>query len=139
MVINIGALKSGRVDAVEEDIHGVVRTAIRRRDLQGHSGNGAAYPRRKNSSRRSPPRNAGADFVKTSTGFSFGGATPEDVRLIRETIGAGHGIKAAGGVRTLEDLQKMVEAGATRIGASAGVKIIEQVRSGTSSSVLARF
>ncbi|MGA7915576.1 MAG: hypothetical protein WCA00_10100, partial [Candidatus Acidiferrales bacterium] len=78
--------------------------------------------------------NAGADFVKTSTGFSSAGATPEDVRLIRETIGAGTGIKAAGGVRTLEDLLKMVEAGATRIGASAGVKIVEQVRSGKASA-----
>lgn len=70
--------------------------------------------------------------MKTSTGFSTAGATLEDVRLIRETIGPGTGIKAAGGVRTLEDLQKMVEAGATRIGASAGVKIMEQARSGNS-------
>ena len=75
-------------------------------------------------------KKAGADFVKTSTGFGPGGATVEDVRLIRETIGRGTGIKAAGGVRTLEDLQKMVEAGATRIGASAGVKIVEQARVG---------
>ena len=64
--------------------------------------------------------------MKTSTGFSTAGATAEDVRLIREAIGPETGIKAAGGVRTLEDLQKMVEAGATRIGASAGVKIIQQ-------------
>ena len=79
-------------------------------------------------------KDAGADFVKTSTGFSISGATPEDVRLIRETIGTSTGIKAAGGVRTLEDLLKMVEAGATRIGASAGVKIVEQARSGKAAS-----
>jgi deoxyribose-phosphate aldolase len=79
-------------------------------------------------------KNAGADFVKTSTGFSTAGATPEDVRLMRETVGPGTGVKAAGGVRTLEDLLKMVEAGATRIGASAGVKIVEEARAGKTSA-----
>jgi deoxyribose-phosphate aldolase len=79
-------------------------------------------------------RNVGADFVKTSTGFSTAGATPDDVRLMRETVGSGTGVKAAGGVRTLEDLLKMVEAGATRIGASAGVKIVEQARAGKTAS-----
>src|SRR6202044_4290380 len=64
---------------------------------------------------------AGADLVKTSTGFGPGGATVEDVRLMRETVGSGTGIKAAGGVRTLSDLQKMVEAGATRVGSRPGV------------------
>jgi deoxyribose-phosphate aldolase len=132
MVINIGALKSGRAGAVEADIHGVVaashhsgaickviiETCLLRRDEKIQASLAA--------------KNAGADFVKTSTGFSTAGATPEDVRLIRETIGPNTGIKAAGGVRTLEDLQKMVEAGATRIGASAGVKIIQQLRSGKS-------
>ena len=71
-------------------------------------------------------KSVGADFVKTSTGFGPGGATPEDVRLIRATVGPGMGIKAAGGVRTLEDLRKMVEAGATRIGSSASMKIVEE-------------
>ena len=132
MVINIGALKSGRAGAVEADIHGVVaashhsgaickviiETCLLRRDEKIQASLAA--------------KNAGADFVKTSTGFSTAGATPEDLRLIRETIGPNTGIKAAGGVRTLEDLQKMVEAGATRIGASAGVKIIQQLRSGKS-------
>jgi deoxyribose-phosphate aldolase len=70
-------------------------------------------------------RNAHADFVKTSTGFSTGGATAADVALMRRTVGPEMGVKASGGVRTLEDLQKMVAAGATRIGASASVKIIE--------------
>jgi deoxyribose-phosphate aldolase len=75
-------------------------------------------------------KNAGADFVKTSTGFAAGGATAEDVRLMRAVVGGEIGVKAAGGVRSLEDLQKMVEAGATRIGASASVKILEQARAG---------
>jgi deoxyribose-phosphate aldolase len=128
MVINIGALKSGQVGLVEADIRGVVEAS--------HAGGAickviieTCLLTKDEKIRASlAAKNAGADFVKTSTGFSTGGATPEDVRLIRETIGSGTGIKAAGGVRTLEDLQKMVAAGATRIGASAGVKIVEQAR-----------
>ena len=69
-------------------------------------------------------KEAGADFVKTSTGFSTAGATVEDVALMRRTVGPLLGVKAAGGVRSDEDLQKMVKAGATRIGTSAGVKIV---------------
>jgi deoxyribose-phosphate aldolase len=133
MVINIGALKSGRLGAVEADIHGVV--------VASHHGNAICkviietclLTREEKIQASLAAKNAGADFVKTSTGFSTAGATPEDVRLIREAIGPSTGIKAAGGVRTLEDLQNMVAAGATRIGASAGVKIIEQLRSGKSS------
>jgi deoxyribose-phosphate aldolase len=132
MVINIGALKSGHAAAVEADIHGVVAASH-------HSGaickviiETCLLTRDEKIQASLAAKNAGADFVKTSTGFSTAGATPEDVRLIRETIGPNTGIKAAGGVRTLEDLQKMVEAGATRIGASAGVKIIQQLRSGKS-------
>ena len=134
MVINIGALKSGLRDAVAEDIRGVVESA--------HHGGGvckviletALLTHEEKVQASLAAKNAGADFVKTSTGFSTAGATPEDVRLIRETIGPSAGIKAAGGVRTLEDLLKMVEAGATRIGASAGVKIVEQARSGRASA-----
>jgi deoxyribose-phosphate aldolase len=133
MVINIGALKSGRLGAVEADIHGVV--------VASHHGNAICkviietclLTREEKIQASLAAKNAGADFVKTSTGFSTAGATPEDVRLIREAIGPSTGIKAAGGVRTLEDLQNMVAAGATRIGASAGVKIIEQLSSGKSS------
>lgn len=69
-------------------------------------------------------KSAGADFVKTSTGFSTGGAKVEDVALMRKTVGAEMGVKAAGGIRTPEDLEKMVKAGATRIGASHGKKLI---------------
>src|SRR5271156_6201452 len=130
MVINLGALKSGQLGLVEADIRGVVdashaggaickvivETCLLSKDEMVRASLAA--------------KNAGADFVKTSTGFSTAGATPDDVRLIRQTIGPDTGIKAAGGVRSLEDLLKMVEAGATRIGASAGVKIIQQLRSG---------
>lgn len=134
MVINIGALKSELVRLVEADIQGVVEAS--------HGGGAICkvivetclLSREENIRAALASKSAGADFVKTSTGFSTGGATPEDVRLIRETVGAGTGIKAAGGVRTLEDLEKMVEAGATRIGASAGVKIVEQAREGKSSA-----
>ncbi len=70
-------------------------------------------------------KEAGADFVKTSTGFASGGATVHDVELMRKAVGPQMGVKAAGGVRTFEDAQKMIQAGATRIGASAGVKIIQ--------------
>jgi len=132
MVINIGALKSGRVGAVEADIHGVVAASHRGGAVCKVIIETCLLTREEKIQAALAAKNAGADFVKTSTGFSTAGATPEDVRLIRETIGANTGIKAAGGVRTLEDLQKMVEAGATRIGASAGVKIIQQLRSGKS-------
>ncbi len=134
MVINVGALKSGLLDVVQSDIHGVVAAS--------HHGGAPCkviietclLTRDEKIQASLAAKNAGADFVKTSTGFSTAGATPEDVRLIRETIGPRTGVKAAGGVRTLEDLLKMVDAGATRIGASAGVKIIEQFRSGKSSA-----
>jgi len=134
MVINIGALKSAQLGLVESDIRGVVDTS--------HDGGAICkviietclLSKDEKSRAALAAKNAGADFVKTSTGFSTAGASPEDVHLIRETIGAGTGIKAAGGVRTLEDLEKMVEAGATRIGASAGVKIVEQARVGKPSA-----
>jgi deoxyribose-phosphate aldolase len=132
MVINIGALKSGLPDAVQADIHGVVRASHQGGALCKVIIETCLLTRDEKIQASFAAKNAGADFVKTSTGFSTAGATPDDVRLIRETIGADTGIKAAGGVRTLEDLQRMVEAGATRIGASAGVKIIQQLRSGKS-------
>jgi deoxyribose-phosphate aldolase len=128
MVINIGALKSGLDEGVEADIRGVVEAS--------HCGGAivkvileAALLTTGEKVRGSlAAKNAGADFVKTSTGFGPGGATAEDVRLMRAVVGGEIGVKAAGGVRSLEDLQKMVEAGATRIGASASVKILEQAR-----------
>ena len=71
-------------------------------------------------------KESGADFVKTSTGFGTGGATEKAVKLMRETVGKDMGVKASGGVRTKEDMDKMIKAGANRIGASAGVKIMEE-------------
>jgi len=134
MVINIGALKSGRLGAVEADIHGVVTASHHGKAICKVIIETCLLTREEKIQAALAAKNAGADFVKTSTGFSTAGATPEDVRLIRETIGPEAGVKAAGGVRTLDDLLKMVEAGATRIGASAGVKIIEQFRTGKSSA-----
>jgi deoxyribose-phosphate aldolase len=134
MVINIGALQSGLLDAVTGDIRGVVETAHRGGGICKVILETALLTREEKVHGSLAAKNAGADFVKTSTGFSTAGATSEDVRLMRETVGPGMGIKAAGGIRTLEDLLKMVEAGATRIGASAGVKIVEQARSGRASA-----
>jgi deoxyribose-phosphate aldolase len=73
---------------------------------------------------------AGADFVKTSTGFSSGGATVEDIRLMRRIVGPKVGVKASGGIRTLEAVRAMLAAGATRIGASAGVAIVQELDKG---------
>jgi deoxyribose-phosphate aldolase len=130
MVINIGALKSALIGLVESDIRGVVEASHHGAAICKVIIETCLLSKEEKIRAALAARNAGADFVKTSTGFSTAGATPEDVRLIREAIGSGTGIKAAGGVRTLEDLQRMVEAGATRIGASAGVKIVEQARAG---------
>jgi deoxyribose-phosphate aldolase len=134
MVINIGALKSGQLAVVESDIRGVVDASHAGRAICKVIIETCLLNRDEKIRATLAAKNAGADFVKTSTGFSTAGATPDDVRLMRETVGPGTGVKAAGGVRTLEDLLKMVEAGATRIGASAGVKIVEQARAGNSAS-----
>jgi deoxyribose-phosphate aldolase len=126
MVLNIGALKSGVDDVVESDIRGVVEAA--------HCGGAICKVIFETSlltveekvRAALASKRAGADFVKTSTGFSTGGATTEDVALMRAVVGSQIGVKASGGVRTFDDLKKMVCAGATRIGASASVKIMEQ-------------
>ncbi|MGH9704933.1 MAG: deoxyribose-phosphate aldolase [Candidatus Acidiferrales bacterium] len=133
MVINVGALKSKQDEVVESDIRGVVEAS--------HHGGGickviieAALLTVEEKVRACvASKSAGADFVKTSTGFGPGGATAEDVALMRAVVGGEIGVKAAGGVRTLEDFKKMVAAGATRIGASASVKILEQARTGGAS------
>jgi len=125
MVINIGALRGGDLDAVREDIAEVVRIShcggaivkvILETALLDDSQKAVACTLCKL---------AGADFVKTSTGFSTSGATAQDVGLMRSVVGPGMGIKASGGIRTLDDLKAMTAAGATRIGASASVKIVE--------------
>ncbi len=134
MVINIGALKSGQEALAEADIRGVVEESHRGRALCKVILETALLTNEEKVRGSLLAKKAGADFVKTSTGFGAGGATLEDVRLIRETVGSGMGIKAAGGVRTLSDLQKMVEAGATRVGSSSGVKIVQELRGATPAS-----
>ncbi|MGO1632146.1 MAG: deoxyribose-phosphate aldolase, partial [Staphylococcus equorum] len=127
MVINVGALKDGRYEDVQKDIESVVGAAngktvkviietclLTDEEIVKASELSKA---------------AGANFVKTSTGFAGGGATPEDVKLMKDTVGDDLEVKASGGVRNLEDFNKMLEAGATRIGASAGVQIIQGLES----------
>src|SRR5690606_32537309 len=84
-------------------------------------------------------KNAGADFVKTSTGFSKGGATADDVALMRRTVGRALGVKASGGVKGIDDARKMFEAGATRIGASVGVNIAEEATGKRTESVVSAY
>jgi deoxyribose-phosphate aldolase len=133
MVINIGALKSGMRAEVESDIRAVVETAHRNKAICKVIIETSLLTRDEKILASQLAKSAGADFVKTSTGFSTAGATADDVRLMRETVGAEMGVKASGGIRTLADLQSMIAAGATRIGASAGVKIIQELRGASSS------
>jgi deoxyribose-phosphate aldolase len=128
MVINVGALKSGQDAIVEHDIRGVVETCHRGGAICKVILEAALLTVEEKIRACIACKNAGADFVKTSTGFGPGGATAEDVSLMRAVVGREMGVKAAGGVRTLEDLKKMVSAGATRIGASASVRILEEAR-----------
>ena len=123
MVINIGALKSKDYALVEQDIRGVVK-GVGKDTIVKVILETSLLSRDEKVMGSSLAKAAGADFVKTSTGFAGGGATVEDIRLMRETVGPEIGVKASGGIRTPEDVQKMVAAGATRIGASASVKIV---------------
>ncbi|MBT2285508.1 deoxyribose-phosphate aldolase [Paenibacillus polymyxa] len=123
-VINISALKDGKDDYVEQDIRVVVEAAAGKALVKVIIETCLLTDEEKVRACQAAVR-AGADFVKTSTGFSTGGATPEDIALMRRTVGPDVGVKASGGVRSLEDMQKMIEAGATRIGASSGVKIMQ--------------
>jgi deoxyribose-phosphate aldolase len=123
MVINIGALKSKDYALVEQDIGGVVK-AVGRNTVVKVILETALLTRDEKVMGCTLAKAAEADYVKTSTGYGGGGATVEDVRLMRETVGPEVGVKASGGIRTKEDVEAMVAAGATRIGASAGVKIV---------------
>lgn len=131
MVINIGALKDGNNELVQRDIQAVVDAAKGKALVKVIIETCLLTDEEKVRASELSVK-AGADFVKTSTGFSTGGATPADVALMRKTVGPDVGVKASGGVRNLQDLNNMVEAGATRIGASSGVKIVEG-EEGTSS------
>jgi len=124
MVINIGALKSEDYTSVSNDIKAVVDAAQGKAVVKVIIET-ALLSKTEKIRASEIAKQAGADFVKTSTGFSTGGATLEDVKLMRETVGPEMGIKAAGGVRSYEDAVAMVDAGATRIGASSGIAIVE--------------
>ena len=126
MVINVGWIKSGAWDAVEADIAAVVRSVSGRALVKVILETCLLTDAEKVLACQAAKR-AGADFVKTSTGFSTGGATPEDVRLMRQTVGPDMGVKASGGIHTAEEAIAMIEAGATRIGASAGIAIVEGI------------
>ncbi|ALC84924.1 deoxyribose-phosphate aldolase [Bacillus sp. FJAT-22090] len=128
MVINVGALKDADYDFIQKDIAAVVEAAkgkaIVKVILETCLLTNEEIVKASEISTA-----AGADFVKTSTGFSTGGATVEAVKLMRDTVGQDLGVKASGGVRSLEDLQAMVDAGASRIGASSGVEIMQGLTS----------
>ncbi len=123
MVINVGALKSGKLDLVEEDIRWVRRACPRNVVLKVIIETALLTDEEKVIACQIA-RKAGTDFVKTSTGFSHHGATVKDVKLMRRTVGPKLGVKAAGGVRSFSDAVEMIAAGATRLGTSSGVKII---------------
>lgn len=128
MVLNVGLLKSGENEAVEQDIAGVVEVvhdagAIVKVILEICL---LTVEEKLRASELAIA--AGADFIKTSTGFSTGGATPEDVALMRGVAGGRCGVKASGGIRTLADAKRMLEAGANRIGASASVAIVGELK-----------
>ncbi len=123
MVINVGALKSGDLRAVEEDIR-AVRRACRQNTVLKVIMENALLTDAEKVLGCQIAKKAEADFVKTSTGFSSSGATPQDVALMRRTVGPEMGVKAAGGVRSYEDALAMIAAGATRIGASSSVAIV---------------
>jgi len=126
MVINIGALKSGERDIVLRDIEGVTASCREGRAISKVIIEAALLTDDEKAAACTLAKAAGADFVKTSTGFGPGGATVADVRLMRRVVGPAMGIKAAGGIRDLAALEAMVAAGATRIGTSAGVRIVQE-------------
>lgn len=123
MVINVGALKDGDNEFVEKDIYEVVQAAKGKALVKVIIETCLLTDEEKVRACQLAVK-AGADYVKTSTGFSTGGATAEDIALMRKTVGENVGVKASGGVRTREDAEKMVKAGASRIGASASVAIV---------------
>lgn len=125
MVINIGALKARELELVAKDIREVVQVSHARGAIVKVIIEAILLTDEEKTIACLLSKEAGADFVKTSTGFASGGATVNDVALMRRVVGPTMGVKAAGGVRTFEDAENMIKAGATRIGASAGVKIIQ--------------
>jgi deoxyribose-phosphate aldolase len=127
MVMNVGELVGGNPRATEEDIRAVVVAAHNRGALVKVILETALLSDEQKRLACDCARIAGADFVKTSTGFGPSGATLEDVKLMRAAVGSKMGVKASGGIRTLEDCRAMMAAGANRIGTSAGVAILESI------------
>ncbi|WP_457752977.1 deoxyribose-phosphate aldolase [Thermococcus sp.] len=125
MVINIGALKDGDYDYVRRDIEEVVKVAHEKGAIVKVIIETCYLTDEEKEIACKLAMEAGADFVKTSTGFGTGGATVEDVKLMRRVVGDKLGVKAAGGIRTYEQALEMIKAGANRIGTSSGVKIVE--------------
>ncbi len=125
MVINIGALKGGDHTVVARDIQGVVKVAHAAGAIVKVIIETSLLTEEEKVAACLLSKEAGADYVKTSTGFAGGGATVEDVALMRRVVGPEMGVKASGGVKSFEDAKSMVAAGATRLGASAGVKIVQ--------------
>ena len=137
MVLNVGALKSGDDCAAEDDIRAVAEAAHENGVLLKVIIETALLTDDEKVRACLAAKNAGADFVKTSTGFSTGGATVHDVMLMRRAVGSALGVKASGGVKGIDDARAMFEAGATRIGASVGVKIAQEaagIKTDTSTS-----
>lgn len=128
MVLNVGALKSGDVEWVYRDVAAVAQACHARSAVLKVIIEAALLTDEEKVAACVLAQAAGAEYVKTSTGFGPGGARVEDIALMRRTVGPDMGIKAAGGIRTYADALAMVGAGATRIGASAGVKIVQQAR-----------
>ena len=126
MVINIGALKSGKLEEVQEDIQAVADVCKGKALLKVIIETCLLTDEEKTTACELSKK-AGANFVKTSTGFSTAGATAEDITLMRRIVGPEMGVKASGGIRNLESTLKMIEAGATRIGASASISIVNEL------------
>ena len=129
MVLNIGALKSKNFDIVLRDISEVAKSAHNKGKILKVILETCLLEKDEIIKACQLSKEAGADFVKTSTGFSTGGAKEEDVALMRKTVGDLMGVKASGGIRTLEKARLMIENGATRLGVSAGVQIMEELES----------
>jgi deoxyribose-phosphate aldolase len=139
MVLNIGALKSGLYSLVHEDIAAVTDVCRRAGVISKVIIETALLDDEEKVRAGVLVRAADADFIKTSTGFASGGATVQDVALLRRVVGPDMGVKAAGGVRDLRSAKAMIDAGADRIGASVGVKIVREVRTGEAPSGAAGY
>jgi deoxyribose-phosphate aldolase len=138
MVVNVGALKSGDLRMVERDIEAVTSPCREADALSKVIIEAALLTDDEKIAACTIAKAAGADYVKTSTGFGPGGATAADVALMRRVVGAEMGVKAAGGVRDFESMKAMVAAGATRVGASAGVRIVQESQGQQPASAAAR-